>query len=240
MTKKDFIKIEQGRATIYNIFSALFCQPEKETIKSDKIYEVLQSAFELIENDSFKDVEKIKMSAKKYTSDELLVEYTKLFLGPFKVLAPPYSSIYLGSDSLMSDVTMWVVDFYRDAKLEFDKELKDLPDHVVVETEFIYYLIFNELNEIELKNVKKSKDSWNKQSKFYIDHYKKWVPKFCKQIIKQTDNEFYNALAECFLKFLDSDKIPEYPKIPVKKTNPKNNSQPKKKHLRKETLKTEI
>jgi hypothetical protein len=43
-------------------------------------------------------------------------------IDPFKTLVPPYSSLYFGSDTLMSDETVWVIDFYRKLGLKPDKD----------------------------------------------------------------------------------------------------------------------
>jgi len=211
MINKEFIVMEEARATAFNIFTALLCQPDDDLPIEQEFFNTLISAFEIINPEIVTQIQQLKEFKSRYTQKQLLLEYTKLFLGPFTVLAPPYSSIYFGSKQLLSDESMWVVDFYRKAKLEFDQNLKDLPDHVAVETEFMYYLIFNEVKELHEKNIEESKVFWEYQSTFFNKHYKKWVPKFCEQVIKQSKSNYYKTLAECFKKFIDSTVIPEFP-----------------------------
>jgi TorA maturation chaperone TorD len=143
-----------------------------------------------------------------------LVEYTRLFIGPFGTLAPPYSSVYFGSNTIMSEETVWVINFYERAGLSFNQEkIKDAPDHVAVETEFLYHLIFNEIKEFEAGNIDKAQHLLNSQREFLVRHYKQWLPKFCMKILEHTNNDYYKALAECIGKFVSSVSIPEFPVI---------------------------
>lgn len=209
MKKKDIINTETKRAAILNIFSALFCQPEEEFIKNKNIFNNLKTCFETINPDCISSVQKMQDSLKKYTSQDLLIEYARLFIGPFKIQVPPYSSLYFGEKTLMSNVTIWVLEYYQKAGLDFDKNVKDLPDHIAVETEFLYYLLFNEINELKLGNIENMRKFHDLQVHFINNHYRIWVPNFCKEIVEKSQNDFYKALAVCFEKFVRTWVIPE-------------------------------
>lgn len=204
---------ETKRAEILNIFSALFCQPEEEFITNSKIYDVLESAFEQINPDCLIHVKNLKESTKKYNRQDLLIEYARLFIGPFKIEVPPYSSLYFDKKELMSDVTIWVASYYDNAGLKFDRNIKDLPDHVAVETEFIYYLLFNALNEFNEENEEKANRCISLLEYFLDKHYKIWVPKFCEQIVEKTNNEYYTALASCFELFVKTMDLQDLKKM---------------------------
>ena len=45
--------------------------------------------------------------------DSLRIDFAKLFVGPFKLLAPPYGSIYLEDKRLMRESTLDVMKYYR-------------------------------------------------------------------------------------------------------------------------------
>ena len=78
-------------------------------------------------------------------SDDLLVDYTRLFLGPVDTLAKPYGSVWLGGDApLMQDSTMAVLQLYEEAGFEIDEDFRELPDHIAAELEFLYLLLFRE------------------------------------------------------------------------------------------------
>ncbi|MCP4452750.1 MAG: molecular chaperone TorD family protein, partial [Planctomycetes bacterium] len=156
-------------------------------------------------------VERMQESLKQYTAQDLLVEYTKLFVGPFKTLAPPYSSLYFGGTELMNDETVWVMSCYKKAGLEFNRELNDVPDHVAVETEFMYYLIHHEIKALNGGNRESALTFWESQKEFFDRHYKKWVPQFCAKVATSTGNEHYKALSECLTTLVNCVEIPAFP-----------------------------
>ncbi|MFC1866443.1 molecular chaperone, partial [Chloroflexota bacterium] len=79
--------------------------------------------------------------------DSLAIDYTKLFVGPYGLLAPPYGSLYLdASDRIMGDSTMDVRNRYAEEGLDIC--LKEAPDHIAIEMEFMYFLIFKEIEAI--------------------------------------------------------------------------------------------
>jgi TorA maturation chaperone TorD len=197
------------RAEIINLFSALFCQPEEGVTKNKKTYETLISLLEVVNTDCVTDALKMQQSASKYSFQELIVEYARLFIGPFKIPVPPYSSMYFQEKTLMSEVTMWVMEMYKHAGLNFDTNTKDLPDHIVVETQFLYYLLFNLVNELKNGNIEDAKRYNDLMHYFVNQHYRKWVPEFCNKITDNTHNSFYQSLAECFEKFVRTWEVEE-------------------------------
>lgn len=201
MTSSDILLMETKRAEILNIFSALFCQPEEEITKNPEIYQVLKTGFEIIDPDCVKHVQKMIGYSEKYSLEELLVEYARLFVGPFKIMVPPYSSLYFGDKTLMSNVSIWVLEYYKQAGLNFDRNVKDLPDHIAVETEFLYYLLFNKIKEWEEGNYENMGKLHDLLVYFVNNHYRKWVPEFCNRVIEKTHNGFYKSMATCFEKF---------------------------------------
>ncbi|NQV32336.1 MAG: molecular chaperone TorD family protein [Phycisphaeraceae bacterium] len=210
MDKQHFSNFECARAGIFNGFTALLCQPEEGLIEDTDIFDTLKLAFDVACPDCSALVLQMQEAVKENTTQELLVEYAKLFIGPFKTLAPPYSSLYFGSDMLMNDETIWVMNCYKKAGLEFDKKLNDVPDHVAVETEFMYYLIHSELKELDAGNRDNAHAFWEHQQTFFTRHYKKWVPQFCEKILSATENEYYKKLSESLNSFVNQVEIPAF------------------------------
>lgn len=86
MNEKDFIFKEHARAGTFNVFTALLCQPEEDFIKSDEIFETLKSVLNIVNPDCSKIVSRMQKATKQNTTQELLIEYTRLFIGPFTSL----------------------------------------------------------------------------------------------------------------------------------------------------------
>ena len=211
MDKKDFIFFEHARASVFNVFSALLCQPEEELIQNNEIFDTLKLALSNVNPDCSEIAGRMQEAVKQSTAQELLIEYTRLFIGPFKTLVSPYSSLYFGSETLMSDETVWVVDFYRKAGLKFDQETKEAPDHIAIETEFVYWLIHNEIKALDSGDRDRASSMWENQQEFFAKHYKKWVSEFCAKVATETNNEYFKLLSECFGKFIADVEIPAFP-----------------------------
>lgn len=134
----------------------------------------------------------------------LVVDFSRLFVGPFKLLAPPYGSIYLEhSQTIMGDSTIDVRDRYRQEGLKID--LKEAPDHIAIELEFMYFLGFQEIKAIGNSDTKKAKSYLRKQADFLDIHLCKWVPQFTDKIEQGAQTEFYKNLAKITKLFIQSD-----------------------------------
>lgn len=136
--------------------------------------------------------------------EPLKIDFSKLFVGPFKLFAAPYGSVYLDSErQVMGDSTLDVKTRYREAGLDTAKNFKDAPDHISAELEFMYYLIFKEIEAFSKADMQTAMDFVQKQKSFLEDHLMAWVPEFTSSIIKYAENPFYMNLAratEAFLK----------------------------------------
>ena len=63
--------------------------------------------------------------------ESLRIDYSKLFLGPYSILAPPYGSIYLeNKGAVMGDSTIDVKNKYAEEGLNVC--LKEVPDHIAI------------------------------------------------------------------------------------------------------------
>jgi TorA maturation chaperone TorD len=130
------------------------------------------------------------------------VEYARLFIGPFGLKAPPYGSIYLDNDhTVMGPSTIETIAIYEQEGLARDESFHELPDHIVVELEFLYFLSYRQVEALQ-KGDPELADTYRHKQKQFINRFSGiWVPLFCDLIKKETDNEFYGALADCVADF---------------------------------------
>lgn len=168
MNREDFIKFEKNNANIFNILTALFCQPDDKVVLNTDIFSKLDKSLRVVCGKDLSFYKEFRDAINKYTQIELLVEYSRLFFGPFKILVHPYSCMYFGGKSLMSSETLLVINFYKKMGLSFDESIKDAPDHVAIETEFMYYLIFNGLKFLEKNDDKKAIFFFEGQNEFFL------------------------------------------------------------------------
>ena len=138
--------------------------------------------------------------------ESIRVDFAKLFVGPFKLLAAPYGSVYLdGERKMMGDSTLDVRSRYREAGLDTSKNFKDAPDHISAELEFMYFLIFKEIEAFADSDTETAMDFIQKQKSFLEDHLMAWVPEFAKNINEHAENPFYPNLATATETFLQEN-----------------------------------
>lgn len=187
------------RADIYKLLSLAFYQPDKNILEivdnlKELIAELYPSDVYLLANME-KDLQKTEED-----SNYLLIDYARLFVGPFDVLAVPYGSVYLDNERrVMGDSTIAACQHYADAGLEIQASFKDVPDHIAVELEFMYYLNFRYLITGDEQYLKK-------QEEFLNCHLGAWLDDFVRAVRKYANTDFYRSLALLTQLFINEDK----------------------------------
>jgi len=127
---------------------------------------------------------------------ELLVDYTRLFLGPIEAPARPYGSVWLEArQGLMQDSTVAVLDLYADGGFEIDEAFHDLPDHVAAELEFMYLLLFRQAEALRNCDVPSQARHAQLQRRLLDEHLGRWVAPFAAAIDAAAQSAFYRELA---------------------------------------------
>ena len=120
---------------------------------------------------------------------QLGIAFSKLFVGPFELMAAPYGSVYLDENrQTMGDSTLRVIQYYIAAGLNPSDDNKEPPDHISTELEFMYYLAFQHLETGDSQFLEK-------QRQFLLTQIHLWVPKFTSDIVKSQIHPFYVFLA---------------------------------------------
>ncbi|MBI5212445.1 MAG: molecular chaperone TorD family protein [Nitrospirae bacterium] len=213
MDIQKFISREKARGDCFRLLSACFYQPHKEAFIQEEFFKNLEALLTQAVPDAAAHVSAMGKAFMKYSEEDLLVDYARLFVGPAELLAPPYGSIYLdGEKKVMGDSTMEVIKIYEAQGLAMDSEFNNLPDHITAELEFMYYLIFKEIEALERSETGKAIELINTQELFLNNFLKRWVKPFCGKIKQGASGEYYRALADCVSAFIESpqhsDNIP--------------------------------
>jgi len=176
------------------ILSLIFHRPDKEFAA------YLRTAF-------WKDVELLGPGAagafatfleeNRGKSDEdfyyaLAAEHTRLFVNAVpKVPCPPYESVWREKVA-MGASTMEVLDSYRRAGLDVLGNFRDLPDHLAVELEFLYFLL--------------STGKTDDYESFVKQHLSQWVPEFCDKVEEHDRLGFYRVAAAALREFIAEEE----------------------------------
>lgn len=132
--------------------------------------------------------------------EELKIDHARLFVGPFSLLAPPYGSMYLDQkEQLMTDSSMHALQWYESEGM--DVAIKEVPDHIRIELEFMFFLIMN-----EYQSENGSEYDWQrKQRQFLEQHLGRWVAGFEKKTCSQAQTRLYSVLGHLTGRFVLRD-----------------------------------
>jgi TorA maturation chaperone TorD len=172
---KEFLSREEYRGNSYKLLSECYYPPDEKLIKILNGLEKSRGGLysEIARNiPGMSDIESLK------------VDYSKLFVGPYELLAPPYGSVYLeDARRVMGNSTMDAMNKYREEGL--DSILKEAPDHIAIELEYMYFL--------------------SPQKACLDSHLGRWVSEFANNVEANGQTEFYKNLARCTRLFVLED-----------------------------------
>ena len=131
------------------------------------------------------------------------VDFSRLFVGPFKLLAPPYGSIYLEDGNFMGNSTLAAKELFAQEGL--DVVAKDAPDHIALELEFMYFMALKEAEAREKSDLELANSIRQKQAAFLTMHLGQWVSQFADKIEENAQTEFYKALGIATKNFVLED-----------------------------------
>jgi TorA maturation chaperone TorD len=200
---KDHILNQKREGDFYKLLAACFYLPRKQLCLEEGIFKNLVALSKEVCPEAAPIFVRLEQAFSSSDEEELLIEYASLFVGPYELKAPPYGSIYLnGERKVMGDSTLQVIKLYEEAGLVMDKDFKELPDHIAVELEFMYYLIYKEMEALEKSEKEKTLAFRETRSHFFNRFLRPWVPSFCEKIKQSTDHPFYLSLANSLSAFI--------------------------------------
>jgi TorA maturation chaperone TorD len=167
--------------------SIYLCKPSKEAIQNWRALLVKHTSILL--HDLTDAINKIDTNSEKQLED-LLWEYTLLFIGPYRLPCPPWESVYTSPKRLMmQEAAAEVQNIYRGAGLTINSG-DIMPDHIGTELNFLS-ILFQRINTV----VGGTNDYVKIAEKFLNEHLMKWVPQFTHDMEEAADVLFYKALA---------------------------------------------
>jgi TorA maturation chaperone TorD len=204
MNIQDFFELEYLRLEAYHLLADGYHRPEQRLLDG---LEKLAASMERVCSDAGPYIKRMQADTVGMEGVEALeVDYARLLLGPFNLLAPPYGSVYLeGERQVMGASTADVQMRYRAAGLDIDTGFKDAPDHVAVELEFMHFLIFQAMEAAEKGDADNIVASLNNQQAFLEIHLGAWIHEFASKVIENASTSFYRNLARATETFIKDD-----------------------------------
>ncbi len=137
-------------------------------------------------------------------TDQLSLEFARLFIGPAHPPAVPFASFYLSENhSLMTEETMAVRKQYLDAGLAL-KNLYQMPDdHIAIELDFLYYLTKRVLELSDNGKNPEGEKYLKMRQDFLTEHFVLWAPAFANRILESTSEDYFKGAASFLLETVE-------------------------------------
>ena len=195
MKTEVFLSQEEYRRDSYKLLSECYYIPDERLIE---MLSSLDTSRGTLYSDIAKHVPKIS------EIDSIIIDYSKLFVGPYRLLAPPYGSIYLEDmGRVMGNSTVDVRNKYAEEGLNVN--LKEAPDHVAIELEFMYFLVFKEIEATRNHDLEKAVLYQRKQRTFLETHLGIWISDFADNVSSNAETAFYKKVACLTKSFIMED-----------------------------------
>lgn len=131
----------------------------------------------------------------------LEADFNRLFVGPGKLLAPPWESYYAsvrqgeGRGFLRGRAERAVADFYRENGFALLHEADVFPDHIGVEFEFLALLAAQEFQAHQDGDAEEVARLQKAELLFREQHVRTWVDDFARDVAAGARTPFYRSLA---------------------------------------------
>ena len=127
--------------------------------------------------------------------DTLLHDYTRLFIGPDKVLAPPWESVFVQEGRLVfTETTLEVRQWYRRFGLELENLHKEPDDHIGLELAFIANLATQAGQALEAGQEAEYQRLMQAQADFYQAHLGRWAVPYFDQLFEYARTDYFRGL----------------------------------------------
>lgn len=202
MTTQEFVRTA-ALADMCRLLAACYYEPAPE-FSEERLFDSLIDAAGHIDADFTARARELKSSFESVTPQDLLVDYAHLFLGPVGTLAVPYESAWLAKEgNSITDIMQALEDLYADGGFEVDPEFRDLPDHLAVELEFLYTLLFRRAAALRDGDDAAFKELEALSEHLISGHLDRWLPDFQAAVLEGAQCRFYRELADLTALFVN-------------------------------------
>jgi TorA maturation chaperone TorD len=192
----DRQRADAARADLCRFIAACYYEPDAAFVE-EGLFDSMRQAAACVDPALEATAARLGPAFAAQPVEQLLVDYTRLFLGPVAALARPYASVWLtGENLVMQDDTLGVLRLYEEAGFGIDESFHELPDHVAVEIEFLYLLIFRENEARAASDSSELARITSLRRRFLDEHLGRWLGPFLLAAHDGAQSDFYETLAE--------------------------------------------
>ncbi len=196
-----------ARADLARLLAACYYEPGPE-LGEERVFDAIAAAARHVDEALVDPARRLGAAYAATDAQELLVDYTRLFLGPVQTRARPYGSVWLEADGgVMQDSTVAVAALYREGGFEISDDFRDLPDHVAAELEFLYLLLFKAAQAAAAADGQASSAVSALRARFLREHLGAWIGPFTRAVRAGAETGFYRALADLTEAFVRREAV---------------------------------
>jgi len=191
-----------AREDFCRLLAACYYQPGPE-FAEEKVFDSMLDAATRIHPQLAAHARRLGEAFSAGGPESLLLDYTRLFLGPSHIIAVPYGSVWLdGQKTVMGESTLAVLELYREGGFEIGEGFREPPDHIAAELEFLYLLIYRENEAHRNGEPEALKAMAGLRTRFLDEHLGLWVGPFTAAVRAGAQSDFYRQLAELTDRFV--------------------------------------
>lgn len=139
---------------------------------------------------------------------KLSADYLTLFIGPGKLGAAPYESVYRSNEPLVfQEHTMAVRAEYAKHGLVPERFQQEPDDHISLELDFMLRLVEKTMTDIRANRYSKARKLMQAQKSFMTDHIMKWAPVFAEKVIGNAKTDFHRGVGKMLIGYLKIDEV---------------------------------
>jgi TorA maturation chaperone TorD len=201
-----------NRAYLYRLLQNLFGNsptPEAIQILTSEYTQTSLSLLSIEESfEAVKDFAEQFADNKKEALEKASSEYTRLFIGPAKLPAPPWESVYVTKERLIfQESTLRVRQCYLKYHYLPVHYRSEADDHIALELDFMYNLSHMAEAAFEEGKIDEVIERLKDQKAFLVDHLLVWVPQYVSILETATNHPLFKGMALILEKLLKVDLL---------------------------------
>ena len=203
----DFDLREQVRGAGYYHLARLFELPDAFLVE-EQVLDKLHAALAAVNEEAAEHAAQVARSFDDEGLERVRRDHIKLFVGPEQLLAPPYGSVYLDAQhEIMGPSTLDAARLYQAAGMLKAPSLKEPPDHVRVELDFMHRTIERTLEAVHAEAWDEAEGLIEVQIAFLQNHLSRWVTPFAKVLRTGAATGFYRHAAGALEAFVRQEYV---------------------------------
>jgi TorA maturation chaperone TorD len=196
-----------ARVDLCRFLSACFYEPGVE-FAEEKLFDSIHTAALQLSPDLAGHASQLRAAFFAQDLQTLLVDYTRLFLGPLETLASPYGSAWSDAQPNAEESPLpGVLALFEKGGFDLDPEFMDRPDHVAVELEFLYVLTFNKNQADRDGKLDEAAATEQLRQQFLSEHLGAWIVPFSAAVTANAQTAFYRELAAFSRSFVQAEMV---------------------------------